>query len=87
MGRRSGLSSKRRGPLLGLGLNRRAPARNVENLDRWPAGIQAIFDNEGMVVEKKKAAGHRRGRAYLGKMHEHAEKAQDAADSRFGGHH
>ena len=59
--------------------------RIIQDLDRWPKSIQAIVDNQGMVVEKKKAAGHRRARAYLGAMHPDAEKAQAIADSRFGG--
>lgn len=55
------------------------------HIDRWPANIQAIVDNKGMLVEKSKARGHRQQRGYLGKMHPDAEKAMAASEAKFGG--
>ena len=60
------------------------PERIIQDLDRWPKSIQAIVDNQGMLVEKQKASGHRRSRGYRGRMHIDAANALEQSDAKFG---
>ena len=48
-------------------------------------GRLAVVANQGMLVQKAKASGQRKQRAYLPTLHPHAKAAIELAESRFAG--